>query len=442
MALILGLLAISLSANPGSLVLGKDTGANLEIHAPSDAKLTLSANVGSVSAPKQDGDVFRAHYTPPSIKSPSVALVLAISERGGDRELGWLAIPLTGADTMEIQTRAGSKVEANVAGKTMGPVTADNGGIARIYMVVPPGVQKAVLHITDPLGNSTQKPLNLDPPPFSRMRMAPRESGGGQIDLEVFVVRPDGAPDDDAKLDLKSGEGEFEVRRRVGPGTYLVRYTAPAGKTGTTHLEARTNGGRTTLELPVVGAGPRPAAASGALWRSTLNSRSPWSVSAGVIGGGGATFDGAGGGTVLGEVAVRLKDLPIEAVLDGGAAWFGEYTQYGATPTNAERVRSQSQQIDLGARVGVQLTDRLDGHLTLLVGAQRQAISRTLPNQSVLSNDAWTPKFAAALGANLILGPGRVLAQVVADSSPSGTAGLGGSLASVQLMAGYLVTIR
>ena len=42
----------------------------------------------------------------------------------------------------------------------------------------------------------------------------------------------------------------------------------------------------------------------------------------------------------------------------------------------------------------------------------------------------------------MILGPGRVLAQVVADSSPTGTAGLAGSLASVQVVAGYLVTIR
>src|SRR3954463_8578900 len=121
MATTLALLAAaSLSAQPSQLILGKDPGAELEVHAPSSAKVTFSTSVGTVSGVQRHGDLVRARFNPPPLRAPSVALVLALIDDGGDRELSWLAIPLSGSDTMVIETKPGARVEATADGKVLG----------------------------------------------------------------------------------------------------------------------------------------------------------------------------------------------------------------------------------------------------------------------------------------------------------------------------------
>jgi hypothetical protein len=437
MALIAALIAAALSAQPGKLVLGRDAGAELTLRAPAGAKVTLSASVGTVSAPTHAGDHWSARFTPPPLKSPSVALVLAQIEQDGARELSWLAIPLSGSDTMVIETRPGASVRAEVAGTTVEPVIADSSGTARLPMVVPPGVNTATLHITDKLGNSSDKPLDLEPPPFSRVRVASRSPGASTavpVEVEIFVVKPDGTPDDDAKVELKADQGDASVRKRIDHGVYLGRYLAPQGKSGSARLEAKANGQLAAVELPVSTAHVLIAQP---FWRSALVSEQPWSVAVGLIGGVGGTFEGATVATVLLEVAMRLEILPIEAVLDLGPSFFSDVYQYGA-----ERARPQTRLAQIGLRFGRELAQGLDGHVTLLVGLQDQQIDRTPPNGASVQQDTWTERLAVAAGASFQIGPGRAVAQVQIDSSPSGIARLVGSLSSVQAMAGYLVTVR
>ena len=441
MALIAVLFAASLVADRATLVLGKEAGAALTLRAPAGASVTLSASVGTISAPQRDGDVWRARFTPPPLKAPTVALLLAQVEEGGARELAWLSIPLSGADTMEIETRPESRVSAEVAGVTIGPVIADKSGTARLPMIVPPGVGKGTLHIVDKLGNSTDKTLDLEPPPFSRVRVAARSSGASAaapLELEIFVVKPDGSPDDNAKLAITANDGEAEVRKRIGHGVYLASYLAPAKKSGAVHLEAKANGQLAAVDVPV---SVSRVILAQPFWRSAQVAHRPWSVAVGLLGGGGGTFDGASEGSVLLEAAVRLEILPVEVVLDLGASYFSEVTQYGATPTNAERARAQSRLAEVGLRLGRQLTSGLDGYLTLLFGYQSQLVSRTLPTRTQAAQDDGTPRFALALGANLLAGPGRILLQVQFDSSANAIAGLAGSLSGVQAMLGYLVTV-
>ena len=47
-----------------------------------------------------------------------------------------------------------------------------------------------------------------------------------------------------------------------------------------------------------------------------------------------------------------------------------------------------------------------------------------------------------AFGANMKIGPGRALAQVQMNATGKDVAGLASSLGGVQLIAGYLVTVR
>ncbi len=438
MAILATLIAASLTADPALLVLGKDAGADLTLRAPASATVTLTANVGTVKEVRREGDVWRARFIAPTRKVPAVALLLAQVEEDGSRSLAWLAIPLSGSDTMEIETRPGSRVQADVAGTTIGPVIADASGMVRLAMVVPPGVDTAMLHITDKLGNSSEKPLDLEPPPFSRIRMASRsaEAGGAApLEVEIFVVKPDGTPDDDARVAVDADIGEVELRKRTGPGVYLARYLAPAGKSGTAHLEAKANGQVASVDVPF---SSRRGTIAEPLWWSALAAEQPWSVSVGLLGGYGSTFDGATEGAVLLEMAVRMKTLPMEAVLDLGASFFSTVAQYGNNNSDA---RAQSRLGEIGVRLGRQLGTGLDGHATLLFGFQSQLVLHTLPNRTQIAQDDWTPRIALALGANFRLGPGRALAQVQVDSSASGIAGLGGSLSGVQAMLGYLVTV-
>lgn len=433
MALIGLLLAASLSAQPSRLVLGQDAGAELVVDAPAHAVVALSTSVGGISEPRYDGDLWRARFTPPSRRAPAVALILAVLEQGGSRELLWLALPMSGSDTMEIETKPGAKVVADVAGSTIGPLVADARGRLRLPMVVPPGVKFGTLHITDKLGNQNEMPLDLQPPPFTRLRIAPRRewvAAGDSLELEIFAVRPDGSPEERAP-GVEAAEGEIEIERRLEAGTWLARFTAPAQGADVVIIDAKSAGQRASLEVPIRSASGQPA------WMARTWQR-PWTVSGGLIAGGGGTYEGAGAGSLLIDAAVRIRSLPIEAVLEGGGSAFTPLTQgFAQTETNAH---SRSWMLQAGVRAVTELVRGLDGHAAILAGAQRQRI--TLVGAGATSSWSWTPRVAFTMGAGLRLGPGRALAQLQFDGSESGVAGLAGSLGGVQLQLGYLVVLR
>jgi len=434
------LIAASLSAQPAQLVLGKDSGADLEIRASSGAKVTFSTTIGTVSGAQHEGGMVRARFNAPPLRVPSVALVLAQVEDGGDRDLYWLSIPLSGSDTMVIETKPGSKVEATVAGHMVGPVAAAENGNVRLPMVVPPGVRQATLKITDKLGNTTEKPLDLEPPPFSRVRLATRAEAvdaSSTLEVEIFVVKPDGTPDDEARVALSSPDGETSMRGRIAPGVYLAEYAPAEGQSGSARLEAKANGQLATLDVPVrAGEGARRS-----FWR--LGRQGPWSYSAGILGGLGSSFDGANAGGVLAEVAVRIESSPLEALLDFGGTFLSEVDQYTAAPALSERSKTHAWLAQLGIRGSYEVLRALDVHASVGAGLQSQSVSTTLPlNLGRFEDSGVTPRLATALGATYRIGPGRALAQVEFDWSPSRIAQYAGSTSSVQGMLGYLVNVR
>ena len=382
----------------------------------------------------------RARFNAPPLRVPSVALVLAQVEDGGDRDLYWLSIPLSGSDTMVIETKPGSKVEATVAGHMVGPVAAAENGNVRLPMVVPPGVRQATLKITDKLGNTTEKPLDLEPPPFSRVRLATRAEAvdaSSTLEVEIFVVKPDGTPDDEARVALSSPDGETSMRGRIAPGVYLAEYAPAEGQSGSARLEAKANGQLATLDVPVrAGEGARRS-----FWR--LGRQGPWSYSAGILGGLGRSFDGANAGGVLAEVAVRIESSPLEALLDFGGTFLSEVDQYTAAPALSERSKTHAWLAQLGIRGSYEVLRALDVHASVGAGLQSQSVSTTLPlNLGRFEDSGVTPRLATALGATYRIGPGRALAQVEFDWSPSRIAQYAGSTSSVQGMLGYLVNVR
>src|SRR5438105_476757 len=204
--------AVTLAAEPRALTLGRDATAKVEIRVTGafgrrlpGARVTLSTNLGSVSAPEAAGDgTFTASFTPPRSRTPSVAILSADAELEGEHDIGWLALPLSGSDSMTVETRPHSAVVLRILDRTFGPVIADDRGLARIEVVVPPGVAKATMHVEDKLGNTTDRTLNLDPPPFVQMRAVavgpPQASWDEPLEIEVFTVRRDGTPDPNAEV--------------------------------------------------------------------------------------------------------------------------------------------------------------------------------------------------------------------------------------------------
>jgi hypothetical protein len=334
---------------------------------------------------------------------------------------------------MVIETRPGSKVEAVAGGRVLGQGSAQDDGTVRLPMLVPPGVRTAVLKITDKLGNTTEKPLDLAPPPFSRVRLAAR-SETAPIEVEIFVVKPDGTPDDEAKVALAATDGEASVRKRIGPGVYLAEYEPPPGRAGTAHLEAKANGQLATLEVPLhaAPAGARHARGSG-----------PWSVSAGVLGGLGGAFVGATAGSVLAEVAMRIESYPLEALLDLGWTSQAEVSQYSGVPALTERAKAHAWLVQIGARGSHDVMRRLAMHGSLAVGMQNQKVRITLPlNLGRFEDSGLSARLAIAAGVSYSIGPGRALAQVQLDWTSKRVAQLESSTSGLQGMVGYLVAIR
>jgi len=436
------LIAASLTAQPAQLVLGKDAGADLETRASSGAKVSFSTSVGTITNVQRQGDTVRARFNAPSLRAPSVALVLAQIDDGGDRELRWLSIPLSGSDTMVIETKPGSKVEAIVGGRAVGHGAAGEDGTVRLPMVVPPGVRQATLKITDKLGNANEKPLDLAPPPFSRARLAARSdaaSATSPLEVEIFVVKSDGTPDEEATVALSADEGETTLAKRIAPGVYLAGFV-PEGKPGSARLEAKANGQLAALDVPVRAA---PAGSRQSFWRTAMGPQAPWGVSAGVVGGLGSSFDGATAGSVLAEIAMRVESYPVELLLDLGGSSLGEIPQYTGVQALSEKAKTSAWMAQVGVRGGLEVLRRLGVHGSIAVGLQDQSVRTTLPlNLGKFEDSGVTSRFALALGMNYRFGPGRALAQVQLDWSGSRVAQLAGSTSGVQGMLGYLVFIR
>ncbi len=434
MVLIALLTAASFSATPDALVLGNNAVSELVVRAPGATRVAISSSVGLVSEVTGSNGVFYARYTPPSLNAPTVALLLAVIDGTG---LSWLSLPLSGSEPLALETRPLTKVEVEIAGKTFDPVVTDRKGLASVNVVLPPGVREATLHLTDRQGNKSEKPLDLQPPPFSRLRIAARAEAANSAaptEVEVFVVQSDGRPDRHASVTVTSDRGEVLPAELIAPGIYSTRVVAPAGETeGELVLEAKASGQLARFTLPVR---PKAVLFAQPFWPSNLVTRPPWARSLGAIGGGGITFDGAGSGTFLLEFALRAEVLPIEAVAQLGGSVFSTVSQ-----GSGESVQAKVFSVNLGARAGVQLRRGLDAHVSLLFGLQDQFVQTTLASKQVLNLDATGPRAALAFGVTQAAGAGRLLLQLQLDSTPSGLARLTGSLGGAQAQAGYLVNL-
>ncbi|MFL5309797.1 MAG: hypothetical protein ACJ79H_05010 [Myxococcales bacterium] len=438
-------ISVTLSADPGGLTLGKDSTARIQIRvsglfgrAASGAKVSLSTNVGAVGEPQQAGDgTFTAAFTPPRSRAPAVALIAADAEVDGDHALGWLALPLAGSDSMTLETKPHASVHLRIAERDFGPAVANAKGEVQLQVVVPPGVDKATMHVEDSLGNTADRQLDLDPPPFARMRVLPvgpaQAASGESLELQAFLVRRDGSPDPDARVSASADRGGVDVSRNRR-GVVGVSWQVPRSATGQTAIEVQGLGERAEVRASIGPGGGRQRGA----WLAGLGA-----PSAGLLGSAGTTFSGVPGFGATVEIAMPVLGTPIEALLDvGGIGWLAT-TEPAPSPFlgRPERAIATGLITQLGARA-TRTFGGVDLHAALLLGVQQTWVSASSPGAPSISRSASELGFraGAALGASWPIGPGRILLQAQTNLAPA-LGGLENPLSGVALQAGYLLTL-
>ncbi|MCC6808309.1 MAG: hypothetical protein IT381_12875 [Deltaproteobacteria bacterium] len=240
---------LSLEASAPTLLLGD--GASVEITiaalgaASTGAAITrgvalppagpprLTVNVGEVSEPRLVAPgKYTATYKPPAKRYPQLAIFLAQDPNAPMRH-AWLALPLLAKETLSLETKPRAQVEVDVGDKTYGPLKADKRGRVKVPVVVPPGVAAAIVRSLDLAGNKKQVSLPLEPPPFSRLRVALLGLPGASwsdpapLAVEAFVALPSGAPDPSANLVTLVNRGTLSAPSTTAAGLYAMSYRAP-----------------------------------------------------------------------------------------------------------------------------------------------------------------------------------------------------------------------
>jgi hypothetical protein len=437
-------IAVTLSADPGTLTLGKDSSAHIQIRVTgmfgrpmSGARVSLSTNLGAVGDAQQGGDgVLTATFTPPRSRAPAVALIAADAEVDGDHALGWLALPLAGSDSMTLETKPHASVHLRIADRDFGPATANAKGEVQLQVTVPPGVDKATMHVEDALGNTADRQLDLDPPPFARMRVLPvgpaQTASGDSLELQAFLVRRDGSPDPDARITASADRGGVDVSRNRR-GVVAVSWQPPRGATGQTAIEVQGLGERAEVRASIASGPGRSRNA----WLSGFGG-----PSAGLFGSAGTTFSGVPGFGTTVELAVPVTGTPFEALLDvGGIGWLAT-TEPAPSPFlgRPERAKATGLIAQLGARA-TRTFRGVDLHAALLLGVQQTWVSANSPGAPSLSRSASELgiRAGAALGVSWPLGPGRLLVQAQTNLAPA-LGGLEDPLSGIALQGGYLLS--
>jgi hypothetical protein len=187
--------------------------------------------------------VFEAVLQPPPEAHPQLAIVSAITPAG----VAFAGLPLVGRGVAVARTEPNARITVEIRGRVFGPVLADDRGIARVPVEVPPGVSFALHH---------GKPLDLRVPPLRQAHLvvvpaALRADREDVVTVYAFAATADGEPWAGAPLALSASAGSLGPPREVAPGALAATWTLPPGPAGAVSVEAGLpSGPPARLELP------------------------------------------------------------------------------------------------------------------------------------------------------------------------------------------------
>ncbi len=222
---------------PDRIILGEDNQAiiRLQLFQPGQkpyesARLTAEVNTGDVSAFEHKGDgVYEARYTPPDILHPDVAVVLVRDIRHDFVQA--VSIPLWARENFPVEAQPNSQVRLIVGSRTFGPVQADFRGVARVPILVEPGVDRAT-QLEQGSSGSKRRIIDLATPSIQRFHsvISPDSvQAGGRTRIHIFATPLQGQRASKALVNLKfeSAIGTIRPARQVEPGHIVAVFEAP-----------------------------------------------------------------------------------------------------------------------------------------------------------------------------------------------------------------------
>lgn len=420
-------------------------------HPPSDARVSLSVNAGSVTepAPAQDG-TFHATYRPPSQQGPLVALFHATVKRGASSSGAWLALPVHGPYSLRLQAPPRSRVQVSIGAASYGPVVTAASGEAVVPVQLPPGVTSAQVTITERSRKSRTQLVPLPAPRFPRVQLVAMETPlqGRPVRLQGFVVDDSGNPAVALPpLAVSAERGTLGPIEAKEGGIFEVPFTASTASAAPVNISASPldEADRSfTLQVEPHPAPPTAVASPeqhlrppspGSSWQPTLGA---------FLFGHTNTARAKGAGLQL-EGALRLATLPVEALVQ-----FELRGNIAESMTLEDRPNPVTKTftlvggaLRLGARWshpvlsrGLLFADASAGvlsmqgnlELTSQEGTVTEKIRSTGPDVTVGAGFAWR------------LGPGRVAGQVQWSYAP-GTQQVSGNLGGLSVGVGYQLTL-
>lgn len=271
--------SIEIRMEPRPFILGDHTEGELTFIArdvagrpvPSTA-LSVRATEGSVVSLLPQGDgVFTATFQPPEGRHPRVILLTAVDAGAPSEVYGFHALALTGSTRFPVRAEPGVRLEFDVGDRTFGPFVTDAGGATQVRLEVPVGVKVAQVRSTDTEGVLQVEELDLAPRPFKSLTtIAPptpiSADGVSRVPVRVMVVDGEGAPRQEAPLQIHAERGEVTDLVEEGGGLYQAFYVPPAldrPESDTLIAQLTGEGDLQVDRLPLKLVPPGSAAASG-----------------------------------------------------------------------------------------------------------------------------------------------------------------------------------
>lgn len=197
--------------------------------------LVLAASAGALEGlSDQGGGRYRAVYRMPSFRHPQ-PVILAAKAPGAPP--GFAVLRLRAKTTLPVNTsKPHVMVTLQIGKRSYGPHKTDARGEVSVPVEVRPGETEARAVAVDEFGNRTHRRVEIPVPPTRLLLgMAERTrlvaDGEDHTDVYLVVLEPDGTPDANAAFVAYKKRGEVSSARRLGPGLYRLRYTAPARRT-------------------------------------------------------------------------------------------------------------------------------------------------------------------------------------------------------------------
>ncbi len=157
--------APQITAEPSSIVLGRDERVSLRVRSEGSAPLKGAANLGTL-VPPADPEAAEQEWIwqPPATRTPATALILLWRDEGGVPDVAALRIPLLGRTELDVDTEPNADVRVEVGKSSFGPRRADAKGHTAMPIEVPPGIASAKV-IAQTGGQITTRTVRLEVPP-------------------------------------------------------------------------------------------------------------------------------------------------------------------------------------------------------------------------------------------------------------------------------------